>query len=78
MLATALTAIFVNRVAVVAIEAAFGSEPEITLRILQDAHDGALREPVAHRQMLEVHRPGFRHADGWRGVRNRGTGVERA
>src|SRR6266403_1561416 len=55
VLITALTAVLADRVAVVTVEAVFGPQPQVTLRVLQDAVDGALRKPIAHREMLEIH-----------------------
>src|SRR6266404_8134074 len=55
VLIAALTAVLADRVAIVTVEAVFGPQPQVTLRVLQDAVDGALREPIAHREMLEIH-----------------------
>src|SRR6266404_2493559 len=55
VLIAALTAVLADRVAVVTVEAVFGPQPQVTLRVLQDAVDGALRKPIAHREMLEIH-----------------------
>ncbi len=57
VIVAALTTIFANGVAVVPVEAALRCEPEESLRVLQDAHHRALRQSVAHGEMLEVHRP---------------------
>src|SRR5258708_12650798 len=55
MLIAALSAVLADRVAIVPVEAVFGPQPQVTLRVLQDAIDGALRKPIAHREMLEIH-----------------------